>query len=757
MKNRAGLWCLLFGLVLSMSLPAAGPGMRLSFEGLDLSGDNRLLFRAASGGGQRAVFVSRLTDLALQQITAFPEQMELVENGRTLLVWNSFGAVRIPSAGGLPQPVPGFPSFAAGTAPLGGRSLALAASADGRWILYVEPSSPAYGRLILLDVSGGVKRVISEQVELPEQDFPASWSPDSRLFIYAKGGRLFYYAIGHTSVQLDERYRLIGEGGISAVHWGPRGDFFYFRGDTLYLVRGPELYTRTLYGDFLSIGSAVGRFPVDFDPLFDRFWLAPDYGSILFLKAGRSVFYYPLGDSAAAPLPYAMIPGGAYQVNVLWSASGLITVVASVMAGNQTLTWRFETAGTRAASFVPSHIPPSSRCALSPDGARALFWGETGVEVWDYVNWRPVQDPSTERVYSCVWLNNGEYAAGDGRRIERISIAGPRRLLCLSDADEYGFEEGGESARMLARSGEVWFASDGRNPWIEAAESRLRAASQASGRYRVYLEARNFGPYENIPMIRTITPAGAASLAAAVLPPAVWFEEERRPAAGGGSGLSNNVFTNGRRDGKRQVALCFDLYNDDTGLPRTLDVLRRFGLTATFFMNGDFIRGKPAAAAAIAGAGHEAASLFYAPIDLADSRYRVSDEYIAQGLARNEDDYHEATGQELSFLWHPPFYRISAEISAAAARAAYLTVGRDVDPMDWLSREEARRLGVYQYSASEMVERIMAAKQPGSIIPVRLGLQSGGRDDYLFLRLETLLDALVRAGYTIVPVSALTR
>jgi hypothetical protein len=73
--------------------------------------------------------------------------------------------------------------------------------------------------------------------------------------------------------------------------------------------------------------------------------------------------------------------------------------------------------------------------------------------------------------------------------------------------------------------------------------------------------------------------------------------------------------------------------------------------------------------------------------------------------------------------------------------------------MDWVSQDEAGRFGVSQYSAAAMIDRIMSLKRPGSIIPIRLGILPGGRGDYLFLRIEVLLDALVRAGYSVVPVS----
>jgi peptidoglycan/xylan/chitin deacetylase (PgdA/CDA1 family) len=241
--------------------------------------------------------------------------------------------------------------------------------------------------------------------------------------------------------------------------------------------------------------------------------------------------------------------------------------------------------------------------------------------------------------------------------------------------------------------------------------------------------------------------------------PGLRYTRETSLAGASSGGPAKNpppgIFGHGLREGLRETALCFDLYDDAAGLPQALDVLNRFGIRATFFMNGEFIRRYPQAARDIANAGHEAASMFFAPINLSDARYRVGADFIVRGLARNEDEYFQATGSELSLLWHAPYFNASAEIAAAALRAGYITVDRDVDPLDWVSRDDAKNLGITQYSASAMIDRIMNLKRPGSIIPVRLGLLPGGRRDYLYLRLEVLLDALVRAGYAVVPVSTI--
>jgi peptidoglycan/xylan/chitin deacetylase (PgdA/CDA1 family) len=336
-----------------------------------------------------------------------------------------------------------------------------------------------------------------------------------------------------------------------------------------------------------------------------------------------------------------------------------------------------------------------------------------------------------------VWIGSEDLAIGDDQRIERIRLASGnsggiawRDLICLSQITRFGFEDkaaGDAQPRILALNGDSWYITDCRSPWAEIPSPQVKANSQVSSLYRVYLDKQSGGPYENLPMIRNIASVGTASL----LP------------------------VTGRQGGLRELGLCFDLYDDAEGLPETLGALNRFGIKATFFLGGEFIRRYPGAAADIIAAGHEAASLFFAPIDLSDARYRIESDFISRGLARNEDEFYRATGSELALLWHPPYYAASPEVSTAASQAGYTTVTRGADPLDWVSREDEIRLSLPQYSASEMVDRIMEAKIAGAVVPIRLGLLSGGRGDYLFNRLNVLLDALVREGYTVVTVSTL--
>jgi peptidoglycan/xylan/chitin deacetylase (PgdA/CDA1 family) len=318
---------------------------------------------------------------------------------------------------------------------------------------------------------------------------------------------------------------------------------------------------------------------------------------------------------------------------------------------------------------------------------------------------------------------------------------------------EAAFEESGN--RILIREDGVWFATDGRLPWTETGAPALKQAALISDSYRVYLERQISGPYANLPMIRNTRNVGTIPLfSSGIEEPPDTSPPERTANLAASSG-EDSYFSYGRRNGIRELALCFDLYDDASGLPGVLEALKEFGIRATFFLNGEFIRRHPEAAIEIANAGHEAASMFFTPIDLSDARYLVGGDFISRGLARNEDEFFQATGGELSLLWHPPYYAISGDIIGMSAQAGYKTIGRDIDPMDWVSRDDAKRIGLEQRSASDIIDFIMEQKRPGSIIPVRLGLLAGGRNDYLYNRISVLLDALTRSGYEVVTVSTL--
>ncbi len=118
------------------------------------------------------------------------------------------------------------------------------------------------------------------------------------------------------------------------------------------------------------------------------------------------------------------------------------------------------------------------------------------------------------------------------------------------------------------------------------------------------------------------------------------------------------------------------------------------------------------------------------------------------------------TGRELSLLWHAPYYFVSPTIISASREMNYAYIGRDVDSRDWVPlRDETGFSRLYQPTA-EIIENVIESKQPGSIVSMTVGKPGddrpdGGRNDYLFQRLDVLINELIERGYRIVPVSTL--
>jgi peptidoglycan/xylan/chitin deacetylase (PgdA/CDA1 family) len=275
-----------------------------------------------------------------------------------------------------------------------------------------------------------------------------------------------------------------------------------------------------------------------------------------------------------------------------------------------------------------------------------------------------------------------------------------------------------------------------------------RAPGAASADLRVYLEDSTRGSYANLVMVRDTKGYGTTPL----FPPETTVYE---PFPATDEPVSFTNFTHGSRIRRREVSIVFNAVDSAEGLTGILNTLSAYRIRTTFFVNGEFIRRYPDAVREIAESGHEVGSLFSTYFNMTDSRFGVDREFVKQGLARNEDDYFATTGRELSLLWHAPYYFVSSDIIAAAAEMNYTYVGRDLDSYDWvLASDFNKARGIY-FPAAQLVDRIISQKKPGSIIPIQVGMVGGPRDDYLFQKLDLIINQLILLGYQIVPVSTL--
>jgi peptidoglycan/xylan/chitin deacetylase (PgdA/CDA1 family) len=500
--------------------------------------------------------------------------------------------------------------------------------------------------------------------------------------------------------------------------------------------------------------------PYIFDPNFDRFWIGPDGEKILISREGRNLnlFYLRNNDFASTgetlSLPYLYLPRNTRVRTVLWSEEDLITVLAgSIVHGeSDTAVYRLDVSEPAGASaFTRTDDEGVKSLVLSPDDARTLVLYADKAEIRDYAKWSVETTVDHPQPLHGLWFDSTQFLLVGRSYMELLSVDGEgSTLLSLSQVDRYGY--GPEAATPQVESGGYTLMRD-ESGWSEIEELNLRAPSVAGGDYRVYLENLSSGWYRNMIMVRNVDSVGTSPL----------FPRPRRqyePFPNEDEPIDLTNFTHGSRIRRREVSLVFNAVDSVAGLTQILNTLAQYEVTATFFLNGEFIRRHPGAVMEIAESGHEVGSLFYAYFDMSNARFRVTSEFIKQGLARNEDEYFDATGKELSLLWHAPYYFTSPEIIAASREMNYAYVGRDVDSLDWVPKRDENGLSRLYYSSADIIGRVVEAKKPGSIIAMTVGRPGddrpdGGRDDYLFQRLDVLMNSLIERGYQMVPVSTL--
>jgi len=767
-------------LLLYISLAAAAAFGQVSFSGLDLSAADRLLFAATTQapdmGSYDTLFLADAGTKRMRQLTFFPEDIQLIQDKEALQIQNRFGVFRSAQGFGSIAPLAMFPSFVAGSQIQVGTISPMQTSPDGRYLLFLRARSPARGDLTLLDVGTGVQTVISQSVELSLQALPAVWSPDSRFVVYAKASSLYYYSLAQLLEKrvLAEALRKMGDGTIASIRWSRDRSLYFISGVIVYEINPSELFTRALYAGFLKIGKVDGKIPFEFDPNFDSFWVSPDGKNLLLNKGGRNIFLYylTLDDFHASgiplTLPYLFLPRDTMLRKVIWSPGNIVTMLCETRdAGTRgTAVYRLlQNAQGLYGTFQQTADKDVRDIVLSPDGSLAALMGSDGVAWKDYASWQDKGKMTHPNPLHVLWTGDAELLVAGAAYTERYSIGtGATTMLALSQPGEFGHSSeaadsgspggtpaspGSTPTRVLTRlKDRVFFFDESAGEWKNANAYAVREKSSASSNYRVYLEGSVRGSYASLVMVREARGFGTTPL---FPPESTVYEAFPRT----GEPVDFKNFTHGAQLRRREVSLVFNAIDSAEGLMPILNTLSTYRIRATFFVNGEFIRRYPDLVKEIADSGHEVGSLFYAYFNMTDSRFAVDRTFVKGGLARNEDDYFAATGRELSLLWHAPYYIVNSEIIAGGADMNYTYVGRDVDSYDWVAASESLDgKGIY-LPAADIVEHIVAEKKPGSIIPLRVGVGEARRDDYLFQRLDLLINELARRGYEIVPVSSL--
>lgn len=213
--------------------------------------------------------------------------------------------------------------------------------------------------------------------------------------------------------------------------------------------------------------------------------------------------------------------------------------------------------------------------------------------------------------------------------------------------------------------------------------------------------------------------------------------------------LSHGHLVERRGNARRQIALTFDDGPDPRWTPQILDVLARHHVAATFFVTGTHVLDEPRLVNRILAEGSELAnhSTTHANLD------RLSDAAVELEINATQRLVESYTGRSMHLFRAPylgdadPDTAAELRVARIAGQLGYLTVGLNVDPLDWTTTDAAtiaaRTIAQVEAGTADYARRIVLLHD------------SGGDRSATVAALPIIIRELRARGYEFVPVSTL--
>lgn len=187
---------------------------------------------------------------------------------------------------------------------------------------------------------------------------------------------------------------------------------------------------------------------------------------------------------------------------------------------------------------------------------------------------------------------------------------------------------------------------------------------------------------------------------------------------------------------RRVVALTFDGGASDSAVDRILGTLAAQGVTATFFVTGQFARDHPDAVRAIARGGHPVGN----HSDTHPSFRHSTNVVIRQQLDEAEAAITALTGQAAKPLFRFPFGDRTALDIAVVNEAGYIPFRWTVDTLGWAGTERG-------ITAEVVCARVLGAARPGLIVLMHVGANPDDGTTFDADALPCIIQGLRARGY----------
>ncbi len=722
-------------LSISLLLIAVQSFAKITFGPSDINSKDEVLFtlsqEMAGVNTYRSLFYSKVVNGESEKnpllLTCYAEQMELINGAKQLQIRNRYGTGVYDidkNTFAWSDTLSEIPTNALPLAPY-------SVSPDGKYLCKIVKDTLTSGTLVLQDIQSGKTSEIGEDVRQNYEYIPVKWSLDSSLLIYEKEGSLYFCnpeAILR-GVEMDEKYRKIGRGTINSINWATDRIIIYIDDYLVYQINAKELYTIGLYSGIIGQGKAIGRLPVQFNALTDKFSVNKTVSSLFLIQNNRLFSYLKFQNKNCDYLDVV------YSKPYIDSSASLVSSYVFWDKEQEPHLWleKLPFNGSREKGAVLKistksttvlEIADSGRPIVSPDNSKAAFYAASSIYVYDTNTWQRLAELSGEKVTSAIWGSNNVLYVGGEKTIKKWNLlANTYEVIMLSSVETGAWAEDGKTIVADTGSKNFYKYIPESFTWQRIAETEL-SLSNENGRYRIFTGTTPNKLFENALYIRTLSRK-------AVTKP--MYKQSTKKSAE-----------------RKKIALVFDAYDNSDGLTKIISVLQKYNVPATFFVNGEFIRRYPSETRQIAFNGYEVGSMFFSTTDLVNNSFIIDENFIRRGLARNEDEYYQCTQKELSLYWHAPYYSVEPKIIDYGTAAGYTYVNSYQTENDTalLNKETKPEALIYAYCES-------LKKTNGGIVPVSTGFSQGNRTDPLYNYLDILICALIDSGFEFVTVNEL--
>jgi peptidoglycan/xylan/chitin deacetylase (PgdA/CDA1 family) len=193
------------------------------------------------------------------------------------------------------------------------------------------------------------------------------------------------------------------------------------------------------------------------------------------------------------------------------------------------------------------------------------------------------------------------------------------------------------------------------------------------------------------------------------------------------------------------VALTFDAGANADAVASIRSTLQSRNVPATFFLTGQWVRAFPAQANGIAVAGF----LIGNHSDTHPALTTLPDAQVQAQVLNAQQSILLTNGAEVRPLFRFPFGDVDGRVLGLVNNLGYVPVRWTVDTLGWQGTSGGM-------TVQRVVDRVMAALQPGEIVLMHVGSHPTDRSMLDAAALPQIIDAIRARGYGFVTLSALT-